>query len=140
MKDPVNNIHQPAQRKTSISAEMTIEISEKLKIFEQEKQFLKKGITELSVALKLSTNSHYLSVYINEHKGMNFNKYIAELRINYITNLLNSNTKYLHYTVEALANECGIATRQNFSNLFFKINGIRPIDYIKSRKKDLGIN
>lgn len=140
MKDPVNNTHQPAQRKTSISAEMTLEISEKLKIFEQEKQFLKKGITELSVALKLSTNSHYLSVYINEHKGMNFNKYIAELRINYITHLLNSNTKYLHYTVEALANECGIATRQNFSDLFFKINGIRPIDYIKNRKKDLGIN
>lgn len=140
MKDTVNNTNQPAQRKTSISAEMILEISEKLKIFEKEKQFLKKGLTEVSVALKLSTNSHYLSVYINEHKGMNFNMYIAELRINYITHLLNSNTKYLQYTVEALAIECGIATRQNFSDLFFKINGIRPIDYIKNRKKDLGIN
>lgn len=71
---------------------------------------------------------------------MNFNKYMAELRINYITNLLNTNTKYLNYTIEALAEECGIAARQNFSNLFFDINGIRPTDYIRNRKKELGIS
>lgn len=127
-------------RKTFLTPETIIEIREKLKRFEVEKQFLKKGITEKSVAVKLSTNSHYLSVYINEHKGMNFNKYMAELRINYITNLLNNNSIYLRYTTEALANECGIASRQNFSNLFFDINGIRPADYIKKKKKELGIN
>ena len=65
---------------------------------------------------------------------------MAELRINYITNLLNTNSKYLNYTIEALADECGIAARQNFSNLFFDINGIRPTDYIKNRKKELGIS
>ncbi|WP_223878197.1 AraC family transcriptional regulator [Chryseobacterium vrystaatense] len=127
-------------RKTSLTPEMTIEIKEKLQKFEQEDQFIKKGLTQNSIALKLGTNSHYLSVYINEQKGMNFNKYMAELRINYITNLLNTNTKYLNYTIEALAEECGIAARQNFSNLFFDINGIRPTDYIRNRKKELGIS
>lgn len=127
-------------RKTSLTPEMSIEIREKLEKFELEKQFLKKGLTEKDVAVKLSTNSHYLSVYINEHKGMNFNKYIAELRINYITNLLNTNNMYLRFTIEALAKECGIASRQNFSNLFYDINGIRPTDYIKKRKQELGIS
>ncbi|WP_288446069.1 AraC family transcriptional regulator [uncultured Chryseobacterium sp.] len=127
-------------RKTSLTQEISIEIREKLEKFELERQFLKKGLTEKDVAVKLSTNSHYLSVYINEHKGMNFNKYIAELRINYITNLLNTNNMYLRFTIEALAKECGIASRQNFSNLFFDINGIRPTDYIKKRKKELGIS
>lgn len=127
-------------RKTSLTPEMSLEIREKLKKFELEKQFLKKGLTEKDVAVKMSTNSHYLSVYINEHKGMNFNKYIAELRINYITNLLNTNNMYLRFTIEALAKECGIASRQNFSNLFFEINGIKPTDYIKNRKKELGIS
>jgi len=127
-------------RKTFLTPEMTLTIGEKLKKFELEMQFLKKGLTEKNVAVKLSTNSHYLSVYINEQKGMNFNKYIAKLRINYITNLLNTNNKYLHYTIEALAEECGIAARQNFSNLFFDINGIRPTDYIKNRKRELGIS
>lgn len=127
-------------RKTSLTPEITAEIKEKLQKFEQEQQFRKKGLTQKSIALKLGTNSHYLSVYINEQKGMNFNKYMAELRINYITNLLNTNSKYLNYTIEALAEECGIAARQNFSNLFFEINGIRPTDYIKNRKKELGMS
>ncbi|TXF78852.1 helix-turn-helix domain-containing protein [Chryseobacterium sp.] len=131
---------EPALRKTFLTPEMTIEIRGKLEKFELEKQFLKKGLTEKDVAVKLSTNSHYLSVYINEQKGMNFNKYMAELRINYITHLLNNNNMYLRFTIEALANECGIASRQNFSNLFFEINGIRPADYIKKRKQELGIS
>ncbi|MFS4472919.1 AraC family transcriptional regulator [Chryseobacterium sp. T20] len=127
-------------RKTSLTPEITAEISQKLLRFEQEQQFKKKGLTQKSIAIKLGTNSHYLSVYINEQKGINFNRYMAELRINYITNLLNTNNKYLNYTIEALAEECGIAARQNFSNLFFDINGIRPTDYIKNRKRELGIS
>ncbi|MCD9855764.1 AraC family transcriptional regulator [Epilithonimonas sp. JDS] len=133
-------ITEDIQRKTFLTQEMNLEIKKKLKKFELDKQFLKKGLTEKEVAVKLSTNSHYLSVYINEHKGMNFNKYIAELRINYITNVLNTNNMYLHYTIEALAKECGIASRQNFSNLFYEINGIRPTDYIRNRKKELGLS
>lgn len=127
-------------RKTFLTPEMTLEIREKLEKFEQELQFKKKGLTQNSIAVKLGTNSHYLSVYINENKGMNFNKYMAELRINYITDLLNTNNKYLNYRIEALADECGIAARQNFSNLFYEINGIRPTDYIKRRKQELGIS
>lgn len=127
-------------RKTFLTDEMAQKITEKLKKFEEEHQFRKKGLTQHSTAVKLGTNSHYLSIYINEKKGMNFNRYIAELRINYITNLLNTNHKYLHYTIEALAEECGIAARQNFSSLFYEINGIRPTDYIRNRKKELGLS
>lgn len=126
-------------RKSSLTPEMTLEIREKLEKFESDKQFLKKGLTEKILAAKLSTNSHYLSLFINEHKGMNFNRYLADLRIKHITHELNSNKVYLHYTIEALAKECGIASRQNFSALFFEINGIRPGDFIKNRKKELGL-
>lgn len=133
-------VSEDSSRKTFLSPEITKDIEEKLDVFERELQFKKKGLTQKSIAHKLGTNSHYLSVYINENKGMNFNKYMAELRITYITNLLNTNNKYLNYTIEALAEECGIAARQNFSNLFFDINGIRPTDYIKKRKQELGIS
>lgn len=127
-------------RKNSLSPELTKELLEKLKIFEETLYFTKKGLTQKSVATKLGTNSHYLSILINENKGVNFTRYMAELRINYITNLLNTNKKYLNYTIEALAEECGIAARQNFSALFYEINGIRPKDYIKKRKEDVGMN
>ncbi|WP_333853004.1 AraC family transcriptional regulator [Epilithonimonas sp.] len=127
-------------RKTILSPEITDEIKTKLEKFERENQFIRKRLTQNILASKLNTNSHYLSVYINENKGMNFNKYIAELRINYITNLLNTNNKYLNFTLEALADECGIVARQNFSKVFLEVNGIRPTDYIKKRKEDLGLS
>lgn len=133
------NLAGASVRKTSLTPAMTEEIRQKLYIFEREMMFTAKGMTEKSVAAKLGTNSHYLSIYINENKGMNFNRYMAELRINYITHLLNNDTKFLNYRIEALAEECGIAARQNFSKLFYEINHIRPADYIKNRKKDLGI-
>ncbi|WP_435522763.1 helix-turn-helix domain-containing protein [Chryseobacterium indoltheticum] len=123
-------------RKTSLSLELTNDLLEKLKIFEETLYFTKKGLTQKSVATKLGTNSHYLSILINENKGVNFTRYMAELRINHITNLLNTDRKYLLYTIEALAEECGIAARQNFSALFYEINGIRPKDYIKKEKKN----
>ncbi len=132
-------VPEESTRKTSLTPEMTLEIRSKLAKFEKELQFRKKGLTQKSMANQLHTNSHYLSVYINENKGMNFNKYLAELRINYITHMLNTDNKYLHYRIEALADECGIAARQNFSKLFFEINGIRPADYIKQRKQELGL-
>ncbi|MDR6156622.1 MULTISPECIES: helix-turn-helix domain-containing protein [Chryseobacterium] len=129
-----------SMRKTFLTPELSDEIGTKLEKFEKDLQFTKKRLTQNTLATKFNTNSRYLSAYINENKGVNFNKYIAELRINYITNLLNTNNKYLNFTLEALADECGIVARQNFSKVFFEINGIRPTDYIKKRKQELGLS
>ena len=47
------------------------------------------------------------------------------------------NSYYLQLKIQGLADECGISSRQNFSDLFQEINGIRPTDFIKQRKKEL---
>ena len=44
---------------------------------------------------------------------------------------------YLRLKIQSLADACGISSRQNFSDLFQEINGIRPTDFIKQRKKEL---
>ncbi len=124
-------------KKQIVSDEKAIELGRKLAVFEHKKQFLQKGLTCTKLAEQLKTNSHYLSTYINDEKGMNFNKYLAELRIRYITNLLNSDSKYLNYKIVGLAAECGIASRQNFSDLFYEINGIRPTDFIKMKQMEI---
>jgi len=124
------------ERKSSLTAEQTLELTTKLELFEKNNGFLQKGLTQNKLAAKLNTNTSYLSSYINEQKKVNFNRYLAELRIAYITKLLNSNKKYLNYTIEALAEECGISSRQNFSDLFYEINGIRPKDFIRKRKEE----
>lgn len=124
-------------KKKVVSDEKANELAIKLKDFESKKKFLQKGLTCKKLADQLKTNSNYLSMYINDVKGYNFNKYLAELRINYITELLHSDKEYRKLTIEALAGECGIASRQNFSDLFYEINGIRPTDFIKMRIREL---
>lgn len=127
-------------KKTVLNAEISQELAEKLISFENNNEFTQKGLNQNKLAAKLKTNTSYLSTFINETKGMNFNRYLGELRINYITRLLYSDKKYLNYTIEALAEECGISTRQSFSDVFFEINGIRPKDFIKKRKEELALS
>ncbi|WP_294207742.1 AraC family transcriptional regulator [uncultured Chryseobacterium sp.] len=112
----------------------------KLQEFEEKSGYIESGLTLHKLARKFNTNSNYLSQVVNESKGMNFNRYLSELRINYITNKLYNDKVYLNYKIETLAEKCGIASRTNFSNLFQEINGMRPKDFIKKRNEDLKNN
>ncbi|MCL1674286.1 helix-turn-helix domain-containing protein [Elizabethkingia meningoseptica] len=132
---PYENIS--SQSKSTMSEDVYKDLQEKLENFEKEKQFIEKGITLNKLAVSFDTNSTYLSQFINETKGINFNKYLGILRINYITQLMYEKEKYLNYTIQSLSEECGIVSRQNFSDLFQEINGLRPTDFVKKRKKDL---
>ncbi len=124
-------------KKTQITETIKQDLLRKLRVFEDKNHFTQKGLTIQKLAVQFETNSSYLSQVINEQKGMNFNKYLGDLRIRYITRLLFDKNIYLNYTIETLAKECGIASRQNFSDLFFEINGIRPTDFIRNRKKEV---
>ncbi|MDV3947984.1 AraC family transcriptional regulator [Elizabethkingia anophelis] len=132
---PYENIS--SQSKSTMSEEVYKDLQDKLEKFEKEKQFLEKGMTLNKLANIFETNSTYLSQSINETKSMNFSRYLGILRINYITQLMYENEKYLNYTIQSLSDECGIASRQNFSDLFQEINGLRPTEFIKKRKKDI---
>ncbi|RKS96872.1 helix-turn-helix domain-containing protein [Chryseobacterium defluvii] len=138
-KNPIveGDFQLPKERKSKIDDDKVQNILEKLEQFEEKKQFNQKGLTLTKLALKLGTNANYLSQVINEYKGINFNRYLGELRINYITQQIYNNKTYLNYTIESYAEECGIASRQNFSDLFYEINGVRPKDFIKNRKREL---
>lgn len=113
------------------------DLQNKLNEFESNGDFNESGLTIEKLAATFNTNKSYLSQYINDVKYVNFSKYLSTLRINYITRLMYAYPYYLQLKVQALANECGIGSRQNFSDLFQEINGIRPTDFIKQRKKEL---
>lgn len=127
------------ENKTAVPTIIINDILKKLDDFEQKQGFTKKGLTQQELAKNFSTNTTYLSQVINEFKGKKFNNYLNELRINYITNELYHNPKFLDYTIEGLAEKCGFTSRQNFSDLFQEYNGIRPTDFIKRRREELGI-
>lgn len=125
------------EKKPHITDAVRQDLLQKLKKFEDKLQFNQKGLTIHKLAIQFETNSNYLSYVINEQKGMNFNRYLGDLRIRHITCLLFEKNIYLNYTIDSLAKECGIASRQNFSDLFFEINGIRPTDFIRKRKQEI---
>lgn len=132
------NDHQFNEGERCTLDEKTAEnILKKLQIFEQKHGFIEQGLTINKLAIKLRTNSNYLSQVINECKGMNFNRYLSELRIKYITDKLYNDQTYLKYKIESLGQKCGISSRTNFSNLFHEINGIRPKDFIKNRLRSI---
>lgn len=126
--------------KSILSNDIFIDLQNKIKEFENSKEFNQKGLSLALLAEKLNTNTSYLSQFINDTKEMNFNKYLSTLRINYITKLIYDDPKYLRLKIQGLADECGISSRQNFSDLFQEINGIRPTDFIKQRKAEIERN
>ncbi|MYY43894.1 helix-turn-helix domain-containing protein [Elizabethkingia anophelis] len=130
----------PPTSKSSLDVKMVEELLEKLKSFEEKNEYTEQGLTLNKLAQKFGTNSNYLSHIVNDYKGTNFNRYLSELRITFITEKLYNDKIFLNYKIETLAEKCGIASRSNFSNLFYEFNGIRPADFIKQHKLKLENN
>lgn len=105
--------------------------------FEASEGFLERGLTLKKLAEYFKTNTSYLSQVINEYKGSNFSVYINVLRINYATQKIYHDKEWRKYSIEHVASASGFSNRQSFSNIFLEINGIRPVDFIKKRIKEL---
>lgn len=114
--------------------EVLAQLKKTLIDFEEQKLYRQKGLTIDKMALHFSVNRKQLADFIRLQKKVPFHTYLQQIRIQYIINLLNSDPKYLQFTVKSLADECGIASRQNFSDLFMQYTGMRPVDYIEMRK------
>lgn len=106
-------------------------ILKELEKFEKNKGFLKVNITSGMLAKKMNTNSKYLTKVIKYYRHKSFTSYINDLRIEYITEQLKTDTKLQKYTVKALALEAGFNSTEIFSKSFFKKNGIHPSYFIK---------
>ncbi|WP_420570929.1 helix-turn-helix domain-containing protein [Kordia sp.] len=103
----------------------------KLEKFEDTHRFTKKNYTQTKLAKELDTNSTYLSKIINMTKGMNFAKYMNELRIDYAIEQMKENKVFRSYTIKAIAIEVGFNNAQSFSIAFHKKTGINPSYFLK---------
>ncbi len=138
--DPVAD-SEPLKFDVSKNIKLDQNIVEKLlkdiSLFEANEGFLERGLTLKKLAEHFKTNTSYLSQVINEYKGSNFSVYINVLRINYATQKIYHDKEWRKYSIEHVASASGFSNRQSFSNIFLEINGIRPVDFIKKRIKEL---
>jgi len=109
-------------------------IIDSLNKFEKEKLFLNSDLTVDILAIEFKTNSNYLSKVINETKGVNFTQYINTLRIKYIIEKLETDKKYLNYTIQGLSEFSGFNSSQTFTRAFINCTKMNPSEFIKQVK------
>lgn len=125
------------EKNSKIETKTVQHLKKKFLEFEKNNSFLEKGITAGKLAIEFGTNATYISQFMSEFQGCNFNAYINRLRIEYVTQKIYNNKQWQKYSVEDIALACGFSNRQSFSNLFYEQNGIRPADFLKKIKEEI---
>ena len=125
---------QPVQ---DISPEIDAAIVKKLEKFELNKKYLEKDMTLSKMAILLHTNSKYVTKIIAKHRGKGTIEYITDLKLDYIIEILKTESKFRNYTNKALGDEAGFNTTQNFTRAFKSHTGISPTYFIYKLKKSL---
>ena len=95
------------------------------------KFYLKPDINIQIFAQEISSNTKYVSKYINHKYGVSFSTFINELRIKYALEILKKE-QYAHFTIEAVAKMAGFNSKSAFNAVFKKITNQTPTEYKES--------
>ncbi len=99
-----------------------------IELITSQKYFLNKSLKLSDLASELSYNERQLSRSINKFSNGNFNKFINSFRIEHSKELLTGG-KFDHYTIEAIADECGFSNKVSFYNAFKSETGMSPTQF-----------
>ena len=120
-----------------ISPEIEEAIVKKLDKFELNKKYLEKDMTVRKMAAILNTNDKYVTKVIAKHRGKGTIEYINELKLDYIVEMLKTDSRYRNYTHKALGDEAGFRTTQSFTRAFKSHTGITPTYFSYKLKKSI---
>lgn len=112
-------------------------ILNQLDTFENENQFLDSQISQQLLSEKLGTNTSYLSKIIKVYKEKNYNHYINDLRIDYIVNSLQKDSKMLSKDIKELSIIAGFGNSESFSDHFKRKLKMSPTLFIKMMKEEM---
>ncbi len=136
--NPVVAKKENASNKSSvanISDEVRDHLLAKLQRFEESRGYLKPKLNAKDLAKSFGSNSSYLSIVVNTYKQKSISQYINDLRIEYVVERLQMDTKFRKYTIKAIAQEIGFNTAEAFAKTFYKNTGIYPSYFIKRLEK-----
>src|SRR5690625_6880944 len=77
------------------------------------------------------SNTRYVTEVIKKHKNSDFNRYINDLRISYITEKLKKEPEFRKYKISYLAEISGFSSHSKFSAAFRKSKGTSTSVYIR---------
>jgi AraC-like DNA-binding protein len=100
-----------------------------IKLMEEEKIFRNPSLSLDDVAMKLNTNTKYISQAINVHFGKNFYHFINYYRIEEAKRLM-INNENLKYSIYGIAQMVGFGSKSSFNTAFKRFSGTTPSDFI----------
>jgi len=96
-----------------------------------DKPYLDPTLSLAKLGDMLNLSSKEVSQMINQIKGINYSKYVNQYRINEAKTRLTSE-KYAHYTIAAIAYDCGFNSISSFNAIFKKNEGLTAKTYRSS--------
>jgi AraC-like DNA-binding protein len=111
---------------------LTVDLAEGYKerivaYFQNPNSYLDTNLSLDSLAKDLNIPKHYLSQLFNIYFEKSFHTYVAEHRIDYAIELLNSNKG--RFKIETLSFACGFNSKTSFNKHFKNKTGLTPSDY-----------
>lgn len=112
-----------------------MEIKKKLELLLENKSYLDRDFNVTNCARELEMPAHHLSYFLNQYYGLSFSAYKNKLRMEHAKSLI-QNGFLADNTMEALAWECGFASRSSFSKIFKGSTGVSPSVYVLRTQKN----
>ena len=98
------------------------------KLMREEKIYTLNDLSLDQVALRLETNSKYISQILNEHHGKNFFTFINTYRVEEAQRLLTAENAR-KYSITGISRMAGFSSKSSFNEAFRRIAGMTPSEY-----------
>lgn len=108
-------------------------LEQRINEWKEEKLYLTDQITINDIAERLGTDRRYLSRFINEHYGINFSRWISEMRIDEAKRLMEQKPDE---GLEWVALQTGFSSLSYFSKVFSQVVGVSPKKWRASHVED----
>ncbi len=114
-------------------------IGKVVQVLEKEELFLEPELTLQDLSNKTNEPTYLISQSLNQSMGKSFYDLINNYRVEKAKHLLTDPNKK-HLTVLSIAFEAGFNSKTTFNNVFKKLTGCTPTEYVKSIALNLNSN
>lgn len=94
------------------------------------KPYLEPKLTLSQLAQQTNITTHYLTELLNHYLQQSFFDYINLYRVSAVKEKI-ADKQYQHYTLLAIALDCGFNSKSSFNRIFKKVTGQTPSEYKK---------
>ena len=105
--------------------------------FNQNAPFTKMGYSINDLSTEVNIPVYLLSSFINVEYQTNFNEWVNDFRIDYLSNLIQTSPKHLKFTLESLGNQVGFSSRSAFNSAIKRRTGKTPSEFFDLKKSNL---